>query len=77
MERWGWTGIIMVCLFFFVTLFLVLKMAQRMEKHADHTAHAEEDEPGFYAKTLEKVYRLNFIPPVSPFKTRLFVNLCG
>jgi Zn-dependent protease with chaperone function len=51
---------------FALTVGPLRRFSRRMERHADRHAHEDGQDEGLYARTLEKLYRLNAIPAVLP-----------
>lgn len=54
---------------------LVARVARKMEERADAVAHAHEEDPGAYARALERVYQLNLAPAVSAQKKPVHPHL--
>lgn len=58
-------GVLLLVLLALVVSRIVAHVARRMEERADAVAHAHEEDPGAYARALERVYQLNLAPAVS------------
>lgn len=54
---------------------VVKQVARRMEERADAVAHAHEDDPGAYARALERIYELNLVPAVTGAKRPIHPHL--
>ena len=54
------------CLFPWLILFFVIRMARRMEKRADKIATANQSDVAIYAWALARIYEANHMPAVMP-----------
>lgn len=54
---------------------IVQRVARRMEERADAVAHEHEDDPGAYARALERIYQLNLAPAVARAKRPVHPHL--
>jgi Zn-dependent protease with chaperone function len=51
------------------------RVARRMEERSDQMAQGQEDEPGLYARALEKLYQANLMPVVLAGKRHVHPHL--
>ena len=65
-------GVVAAC---YAVLFVVIRVARRMERRADTVAHAHDPDEGVYARALEKGYRANGSPAVMPHKRPVHPHL--
>jgi Zn-dependent protease with chaperone function len=65
----------------FALALVAQRIARRMEERADAVAHAHEEDPGAYARALERIYELNLVPAVlrakRPVHPHLYDRLTG
>lgn len=59
----------------FLVIFILRRMARRMEERADKIAHGHEGRAGTYARALEAIYEANMIPAVLSGKRRVHPHL--
>lgn len=64
----GVIGLVLIALLMFAILRFSQWLSLRMEKRADQIAKAGELSDGVYARALEKLYRENLLPAVTPSK---------
>lgn len=71
----GWKGVVYAYAIFFLGLIILKKRSRRMEERADQFGKKAEEEPGIYARALEKLYQANLIPAVMRGKKTVHPHL--
>lgn len=71
----GLLGLLGILVWVLAALIVSTRLRRKMEEHADHAGHHAQVDEQKYARALEKLYRVNQIPPVMGVRLRAHPEL--